>query len=172
MLASMILRGGRTHHGTRFAIALLVVSCATLAGSRTVRAARRPEAPVLTAALLAEIQVQKDLPGLPVCVAIDPGDARQSASREFVAALKVRGRRIIRSAECEVRDTDVVELATRGPALLLVAGPIEWMAEDEAWVTTTHVKTRAQSITKQYAVVFEDGQSWRALGTVWRGMPN
>jgi hypothetical protein len=129
---------------------------------------------VLTAALLAEVQAQRDLPGLPICVALDPGDARQSASREFVAGLasKVQKRRIIRGAECEVRDADVIEIASRAPALLLVAGPVEWMAEDEAWVTTTHVKTRAQSITKQYAVVLENGQSWRALGTVWRGVPN
>ena len=129
---------------------------------------------MLTAALVAEIQIQKDLPGLPICVAIDPGDARQSASREFVAALasKVQKRRILRGAECEVREADVIEIASRAPALLLVAGPVEWMAEDEARVTTTHVKTRAQSVTKQYAVVLEDGQSWRALGTVWRGVPN
>ena len=127
---------------------------------------------MLTAALVAEVHVHKDLPGLPVCVAIDPGDARQSASREFVAGVKVEGRRIVRAAECEVLETGVVENSTRAPALFLVTGPVEWVGQDEAWVTTTHVKTRAQSITKQYRVVFEDGQRWRALGTVWRGMPN
>ena len=148
------------------------MSCVTLASSRTVAATRRPEAAVLKAALLAEIQFHKDLPGLPICVAIDPGDARQSASREFVAALEVPARRIIRAAECEVRERGAVELPTGARALFLVAGPIEWVDEDEAWVTTTHVKTRAQSINKQYAVVFEHGQRWRALGTVWRGMPN
>jgi hypothetical protein len=144
-----------------------------VAGSRGFTAAPpRPEAAVLTAALLAEIEIQKDLPGLPVCIALDPGDARQSASREFVEGLRVPKRRIIRAAECEVREKDVVEMATGAPALFLVAGPIEWVAEDEAWVTTSHVRTRARSISKQYAVVFEHGQRWRALGTVFRGVPN
>lgn len=157
--------------GSRVAAALVAVGCATFASSRSVTAAR-PEAAVITAALLAEIEQQKDLPGLAVCIALDPGEARQSASREFVVALKVRGRRIVRGAECEVRETEVIELATRAPALMIVGGPVEWHADDEAWVTTTHVKTRTQSITKQYAVVREDGQAWRALGTVWRGVPN
>jgi hypothetical protein len=152
--------------------ALLAASCGVLACARAFTAAPRPEAAVLTAALLGEIPLYKDLPGLPICIALDPGDARQSASREFVAGLKVPGRRLVRSAECEVSEMGVVETATRGPALFLVAGPVEWVGQEEAWVTTTHVKTRAQSITKQYVVVFEDGQRWRALGTVWRGMPN
>jgi hypothetical protein len=144
-----------------------------VAGSRAFTAAPpRPEAAVLTAALVAEIPVHKDLPGLPICIALDPGDARQSASHAFVAGLKVPGRRFLRSAECEVSETAVVETATRSPALFLVAGPVEWVEADEAWVTITQVRTRAQSITKQYRVVFEDGQRWRALGPVWRGMPN
>jgi hypothetical protein len=154
------------------AIGVLAASCAALLGSRALTAARRPEAPVLAAALLAEIPLYKDLPGLPVCIALDPGLARQSASREFVAALKVPGRRIVRAAECEVRATDAIEIATQAPALFLVAGPVEWVSDEEAWVTTTYVKTRAQSIGKQYEVISEDGQRWRALGPVWRGMPN
>ena len=152
--------------------ALLAASCAALACARAFTAPARPEAAVLTAALVAEIPLYKDLPGLPICIALDPGGARQSTSREFVAGLKVPGRRLIRSAECEVSETGAVETATRGPALYLVAGPVEWVSDEEAWVTTTHVKTRAQSVSKQYAVVFEHGQRWRALGTVWRGMPN
>ena len=39
-----------------------------------------------------------------------------------------------RAAECDPRPTGAVEATTRRPAVIVTAGPIEWNADDEAWV--------------------------------------
>jgi hypothetical protein len=37
--------------------------------------------------------------------------------------------------ECERRPAGAVEITTSSPAVIVIAGPIDWRAEDEAWVT-------------------------------------
>lgn len=71
--------------------------------------------------------------GTVVCIAIDPGGAAQSPSREFMA--RPAGERSLRrAAECDARPAGAVEAMTLRPAIIVTAGPIEWIADDEAWV--------------------------------------
>jgi hypothetical protein len=158
----------------RLAYALLAVAVlgGAVVGGRASSRPRVDEPAVFAAALEAEIRFQgrSEPTSLAICIAIDPGGARQSASRELVARIKVPNRRLVRAAECEVRDADVIESPTGAPALYIVAGPVEWVAEDEAWVTITDVRTLARSMTKQYRVVRELDR-WQALGQVFRVSP-
>lgn len=102
--------------------------------------------------------------GTVVCVGINPGEAPQSPSREFMAGL---GRRntLRRLTECEPRPKGAVESTTMRPAVIVTVGPIEWRADDEAWVTVTYFRTRTQSAIRRYRVVHEDG-GWVSLGQI------
>ncbi len=105
-----------------------------------------------------------------ICVALDPGDAPQSATAEVVQRLSGTAARLVRGAECEVRPRLTVELATGARAILLTAGPVDWTADDEALVTVRQTKKRGETIQKQYRVVREN-ERWIALGPVWKMSP-
>jgi hypothetical protein len=103
------------------------------------------------------------------CLNIDPGGAPQSVPREFLARL---GRREVlrRGAECERRPDGAVEIATDHPAVLITAGPIDWVEDDEAWVTVRYFRTAILSAQRLYRVVREKS-GWVSLGQIIHQAP-
>jgi hypothetical protein len=99
-----------------------------------------------------------------VCIAIDPGGAAQSPSREFMARLAGE-RSLRRAAECDPRPTGAIEAMTLRPAVIVTVGPVEWIADDEAWVAVSYFRSARQSAHRRYRVVREhDG--WVSLGPI------
>jgi hypothetical protein len=125
---------------------------------------------VLVAVLrhVAHVMVDESLgtEGGVACLAVDPGGASQSIERELLESFAdmpfVR-----RGAECEERPEGAVELATERPAVLVTAGPIEWVEPDEAWVTVRYYRTAVHSALRLYRVVREE-DGWVTLGQVVR----
>jgi hypothetical protein len=128
---------------------------------------------VLVAVLrhLADVMVDESLrsEGGVACLAVDPGGAPQSIERELLRSFAdmpfVR-----RGAECEERPEGAVERATGRPAILITAGPIEWVKPDEAWVTVRYYRTAVLSALRLYRVVREES-GWVTLGQVIRQSP-
>jgi hypothetical protein len=142
----------------------LVVS---LAAGATPALAQEEDA-VLAAVLRQVAQVMVDEGGV-ACLSIDPGGAPQSIGRDLVESFAdlpfVR-----RGAECEGRENGAVELATDRPAVLITAGPIEWVEDDEAWVTVRYFRTAVHSATRVYRAVREE-TGWVCLGQIVRMAP-
>jgi hypothetical protein len=126
------------------------------------------EAAVLEAAFRQQIGEHLDATerarGTVVCIAIDPGGAAQSPSREFMARLAGEPS-VRRAAECDARPAGAVEAMTLRPAIIVTAGPIEWMAEDEAWVAVSYFRSARQSALRRYRVVRER-EGWVSLGPI------
>jgi hypothetical protein len=102
--------------------------------------------------------------GTVVCLAIDPGGAPQSPSREIMA--RMAGEPSVRkAAECDARPEGAVEATTRRPAVIVTAGPIEWVADDEAWVAVAYYRSASQSARRRYRVVRER-EGWVSLGPI------
>jgi hypothetical protein len=99
-----------------------------------------------------------------LCVAIDPGGAPQSPSREFMARL-ANEPSVRKAAECDARPEGAVEATTRRPAIIVTAGPIEWVADDEAWVAVAYYRSASQSAQRRYRVVRER-EGWVSLGPI------
>jgi hypothetical protein len=99
-----------------------------------------------------------------LCLAIDPGGAPQSPSRELMARLAGEPA-LRRAAECDARPEGAVEAMTRRPAIIVTAGPIEWRAEDEAWVAVTYFRSASRSARRRYRVVRER-EGWVSLGPI------
>jgi hypothetical protein len=103
-----------------------------------------------------------------VCLLVDTGGAPQDPSRRILDALP-RGR-LRRGAQCEARGEGAVELATGAPAALLTVGPVEWIADDEAWVKVSRFRDRRRLATATHRVVREHGR-WVALGPILKQSP-
>jgi hypothetical protein len=99
-----------------------------------------------------------------VCVAIDPGGAPQSPGPELMARL-ANEPSVRRAAECDARPEGAVEATTRRPAIIVTAGPIEWVADDEAWVAVAYHRSASQSARRRYRVVRER-EGWVSLGPI------
>ena len=99
-----------------------------------------------------------------VCLAIDPGGAPQSPSRELMARL-ANEPSVRRAAECDARPEGAVEATTRRPAVIVTAGPIEWVADDEAWVAVSFFYSARRSAHRRYRVVRER-EGWVSLGPI------
>jgi len=99
-----------------------------------------------------------------LCLAIDPGGAPQSPSREFMARLAGEPS-LRRAAECDARPEGAVEATTRRPAIIVTAGPVEWKADDEAWVVVSYFRSASQSARRRYRVVRER-EGWVSLGPI------
>lgn len=108
--------------------------------------------------------------GVVLCLAIDPGGAPQSVSAERLKALDL-GPLIRRGAECEVHANRAIEIATRRTAIMVTAGPIEWVKADEAWVTVTQTWSASRSLRRPYRVVREPDGAWTSLGPILKGAP-
>jgi hypothetical protein len=63
-----------------------------------------------------------------------------------------------------------VEGVTRAAAVLVTAGPIDWVADDEAWVRVTHFRSKRDSAMRTYRVV-RDPSGWVSLGPIYRDGP-
>jgi len=133
---------------------------------------RAEEDAVWEAALRAQIELFLDETARAqrtvICFGIDPGEAPQSPSREFLS--RFMDPAVRRLGECEARPKGAVERSTRGPAVLVTAGPIEWVAHDEAWVTVSHFRTRLYSGVRTYRVVRERS-GWVSLGQILKDGP-
>ncbi len=99
-----------------------------------------------------------------ICLGINPGEAPQSPSREFMARFRGEGA-ARRLTECDPRPTGAVEATTQRPAVIVTAGPVEWRAPDEAWVTVSYFRSRSQSGLRRYRVVREP-TGWVSLGQI------
>jgi hypothetical protein len=99
-----------------------------------------------------------------LCLAIDPGGASQSPSREFMARLAGEPS-VRRAAECDPRPEGAVEATTRRPAIIVTAGPVEWVGDDEAWVVVWYFRSATRSARRRYRVVRER-EGWVSLGPI------
>jgi hypothetical protein len=139
------------------------------------RAAERhaDEADVFEAALRQQIVEHLDdtarAQGTVICLGINPGEAPQNPSREFMARFR-REAAVRRLGECEARPAGAVEGTTSRPAVIVKAGPIDWRASDEAWVTVTYFRTRSESAVRRYRVVREPS-GWVSLGPILLDAP-
>ena len=106
--------------------------------------------------------------GLVLCLAIDPGGAPQSVSALSLKDLGL-GPAVRRGAECEVRRRRAVEIATSRTAIVVAAGPVEWVKADEAWVTVTQTWSASRSLRSPYRVVREPDGAWTSLGPILKG---
>jgi hypothetical protein len=98
--------------------------------------------------------------GTVLCLAIDPGGAQPG--REFMARL---ARRAVRAARRRSATAPERRRTTRRPAIIVTAGPIEWSAEDEAWVTVSFFMSARRSALRRYRVVRER-EGWVSLGPI------
>lgn len=147
------------------AVGLAVVACLPL--TRPAGADER-ETAVLVAAFRQQIREHLDptekARRTVLCLAIDPGGAPQSPSRELMARLAGEPS-VRRAAECDARPEGAVEATTRRPAIVVTAGPIEWVADDEAWVMVSYFRSARQSAHRRYRVVRER-EGWVSLGPI------
>jgi hypothetical protein len=102
--------------------------------------------------------------GAVACLQVDPGGAPQSVSREFLGRFK--GLTYVRrGAECETRPAGGFERATRAPAVIITAGPIEWLSDDEAHVQLAYFQSQRDFGRRTYRVVREPS-GWISLGQI------
>ncbi len=131
------------------------------------------EQAVLEAALRQQIGEHLDASerarGTVVCLGVDPGGAEQTPGRDFMVRFAA-DKAVRKLAECERRPGGAVEIATARPAVIVTAGPIDWVAEDEAWVTVTYYRTRLLSAERRYRVVREP-RGWVSLGPILNDGP-
>jgi hypothetical protein len=145
---------------------LAVLAC--LAAAVSAADDHEQEAAVLAAVFRQQVHEHIDATekarGTVLCLAIDPGGAAQSPSREFMARLAGE-RTVRRAAECDPRPAGAVEATTLRPAIIVTAGPVEWKAEDEAWVVVSCFRSASQSWRRRYRVVRER-EGWVSLGPI------
>jgi hypothetical protein len=150
------------------ASAAVAASACLLVAPSTLAADLSREAAVFTAAARQQVEEHLDANararGTVVCVGINPGEAPQSPSREFMAGLGC-GNALRRLTECERRPKGAVESTTLRPAVIVTVGPIDWRADDDAWVTVTYFRSKTQSAIRRYRVVHERS-GWVSLGQV------
>jgi hypothetical protein len=103
--------------------------------------------------------------GTVLCLGIDPGGAPQSPSQSVMARIAKDHPGVRRLAQCEPRPKGAVETQTLKPAILVTAGPIDWVRGDEAHVTVTYFRTARQSAIRRYRVV-KERTGWVSLGPI------
>ena len=102
--------------------------------------------------------------GTVLCLGIDPGGAPQSPTQGVMARLS-GDRAVRRLGECDRRPKGAVESRTLRPAILVTAGPIEWIVADEAHVTVNYYRSSTQSARRKYRVV-KERSGWVCLGQI------
>jgi hypothetical protein len=70
-----------------------------------------------------------------------------------------------RLGECDPRPKGAVESSTLRPAIIVTAGPIEWVANDEAHVSVSYFRSRKLSARRTYRVV-KERSGWVSLGPI------
>jgi hypothetical protein len=157
------------HWTSRLApVALLGALAGLAAGPAAGAGEREKEAAVFVAVFQQQVREHLDATEKArrtvVCLAIDPGGAPQSPSREIMARM-AREPSVRKAAECDARPEGAVEATTRLPAIVVTAGPIEWVADDEAWVVVSYYRSASQSARRRYRVVRER-EGWVSLGPI------
>jgi len=149
-------------------VALLIGALPPVTSGVTSRAALAREEAVFAAVVRQQIKEHLDpserARGTVLCVAIDPGDAPQSPSRELMARLSNEPS-VRRAAECDPRPKGAVEAMTLRPAIIVTAGPMEWIAADEVWVSVRYFRSARASALRKYRVVL-DHDGWVSLGPI------
>jgi hypothetical protein len=107
--------------------------------------------------------------GTVLCLAIDPGGAPQSPTPAVMARLS-GDKAVRRISECDPRPKGAVENRSLRPATLVTAGPIEWIAADEAHVVVRYFRSSRQSARRLYRVV-KERTGWVCLGQIILGTP-
>lgn len=149
-------------------VALLGVLACLAAGPAAGADEREKETAVFVAVFQQQVREHLDATekarGTVVCLAIDPGGAPQGPGREILA--RMAGEPSVRkAAECDARPEGAVEATTRRPAVIVTAGPIEWVADDEAWVAVSFFRSASHSARRRYRVVRER-EGWVSLGPI------
>ena len=153
-------------HGA--AVALLIGVQATAPGAVPPGATRATESAVTVAVVRQQIQEHLDASararGTVLCVAIDPGGAPQSVGREVMTRLADEPA-LRRASECDARPKGAVEAMTLRPAIIVTAGPMQWISADEVWVTVRYFRSAQLSAIRKYRVVLER-EGWVSLGPI------
>ncbi len=150
-------------------VALLVGGVQAASPSAPSRGASRATESAVTVAVVRQ-QIQEHLDpserarGTVLCVAIDPGGAPQSPGREVMARLADEPS-LRRAAECDARPKGAVEAMTLRPAIIVTAGPMQWISADEVWVTVRYFRSAQLSAIRKYRVVLER-EGWVSLGPI------
>jgi len=150
---------------SRFLLRAVPVTAALLCGGPPVQGADAArDRDVLEAVLKQQIHEHLDASerarGTVVCV----GLGRGVADDDLVARLTT-DKAVRRLAACERRAEGAVEIGTARAAFMVTAGPIEWVAPDEAWVTVAYYRTKVLSAERRYRVVHERS-GWVSLGPI------
>jgi hypothetical protein len=153
-----------------FSLALLLAGAQAPSGTTAADLEARLFAAVFQQQRTELLDAEAKARGVVLCLAIDPGGAPQSVSAERLKALDL-GPLIRRGAECEVHANRAIEIATQRAAILVTAGPIEWVKPDEAWVTVTQTWSASRSLRRPYRVVHEPDGTWTSLGPILKGAP-
>ncbi len=104
-----------------------------------------------------------------VCLAIEEGGMRRSVTREYLK--RFPGEAAVRTGDdCDQRPSGAVERGTGRPAVLIVAGNVEWKSAEEAWVTTRHYRSSVMSGVRTHRVVREKTR-WICLGQIIKDTP-
>jgi hypothetical protein len=102
--------------------------------------------------------------GTVLCLAIDPGGAPQTPTQAVMARL-AGDEAVRRIGECDPRPKGAVESRSLRPAILVTAGPIDWIAADEAHVAVRYFRSARQSARRLYRVV-KERTGWVCLGQI------
>ncbi len=102
--------------------------------------------------------------GTVLCLGIDTGGAPQSPTDAVMARLSADAS-VRRFSECGRRPKGAVETRSLRPAIVVAAGPIDWVSQDEAHVTVNYFRSAQQSARRKYRVV-KDRSRWVCLGQI------
>jgi len=126
------------------------------------------ESAVFEAVFRQQLEEHLDAPerarGTVLCLGIDPGGAPQSPPQAVMARL-AGDKSVRRAAECDPRPKGAVESTTLRPAIIVTAGPIDWVAGDEAHVSVAYFRSATYSARRKYRVVRERS-GWVCLGQI------
>jgi hypothetical protein len=150
-----------------------LVPLLSLAPSTFAPADLETESAVFAAVFRQQIQEHLDAAtrdaGMVICLAVNPGGAPQTPSPDLMRPF-ASDRAVRRAAECDARPQGAVEAMTLRPAIIVTAGPIDWVAGDEAWVVVSYFRTARLSAERRYRVVREQA-GWVSLGPIVVGTP-
>jgi hypothetical protein len=153
---------------TRHALVVLVAA-GSLIGAATTRGDELSrESAVFEAVFRQQVEEHLDAAerarGTVLCLGIDPGGAPQSPTQAVMRRLSADPA-VRRMSECDPRPKGAVESRSLRPAILVTAGPIQWIAADEAHVTVRYFRSARQSALRKYRVV-EERSGWICLGQI------
>jgi len=153
----------------RDTIAVLLIGAMSSAASGTPSQADLAREDAVYAAVVRQ-QIREHLDaserarGTVLCVAVDPGDAPQSPSKSLMARLADEPS-VRRAGECDPRPKGAVESMSLRPAIIVTAGPMQWIKADEVWVTVRYFRSARRSAVRRYRVVLEH-EEWVSLGPI------